>query len=94
MDDHSTPTSRAERIAGMVARVIAGAAHDAILQDNLAGTKAGQWVIADALLEFARILANNHTRGVGNIIEAAKLARNASEIIRMGGACITLLIFA
>lgn len=78
--------ARSTRIAGMVARVIAAAAHDAIIGDDLAKTQRGQQILSDALLEFARVLANHHVRGVGHLIEAAKLARSAADVIRMGGA--------
>lgn len=82
--------ARSTRIAGLVARVIGIAAHDAILWDDLAKTKNGQMALSEALLEFARVLANANARGVGHLIEAAKLARNAAEIIGKGAACLLL----
>lgn len=76
---------RAHRIAGLVARVISRAVHDAILADDLARTRKGQEVVADALLEFARVLDRSHVRGIGDLIEASNLARHATELLREGG---------
>lgn len=85
-DPPESPDVRSNRIAGLVARVIASAVHSAIIHDELAKTRKGQTAIAEALLEFARSLANNHVGGTGHLIEAAKLARNASDLIGRGGA--------
>lgn len=76
---------RSYRIAGLVARVVAKAVHDAVLMDDLVKTKAGQAIIADALLEFARTLDRYHVRGIGELIDASNLARHASELLREGG---------
>ena len=68
----------------MVARVISRAVHDAVLMDELSKTRVGQEAIADALLEFARVLAKYHFRGMEHLIEASTLVRHASELMRKG----------
>lgn len=70
-----------EYIAGVVARVISQAVHDALLAEDMTKSTEGQNVIADALLDFARTLARHHFRGVDRLIEAAQLARHAKYLL-------------
>ena len=75
---------RCQRIGGYVARAVANAVKDAIIQDDLTKTRKGQEAIGRALSRFAATLADEHFRDLGKLIEAAELARHAAEMIERG----------
>lgn len=80
MDGQKHTGPEGEEIAGIVARVVSGAIHDALVMEDMTKSIEGQNIVADALLDFAKILAKHHFRGVDRLIEAAQLARHARHI--------------
>lgn len=73
-----------EEVAGIVARVVSQAVHDALLNEDMTKSAEGQNAIANALLDFAKILAKHHFRGVDRLIEASQLARDARHLFAEG----------